>query len=84
MKSTLMIKDLPLDQQLDGREMSAVRGGFNVSNIGSFNQAALQGGGFASPNTQIGVFAPVVANTDVNLTSLSNVLGNMRAGVVQI
>ncbi|EON17598.1 hypothetical protein C265_22009, partial [Cupriavidus sp. GA3-3] len=27
MQSTLMIKDLPLDQELDGKTMSAVRGG---------------------------------------------------------
>ncbi|MFD2272143.1 hypothetical protein ACFS07_15810 [Undibacterium arcticum] len=57
---------------------------FNATNIGSFNQAAIQGGGFASPNTQVGVFAPVVTNTDVNLTSLTNVLGNMNARVAQI
>ncbi|MFC3109291.1 hypothetical protein ACFQAT_12440 [Undibacterium arcticum] len=84
MKSTLMIKDLSLDKELDGREMSAVRGGFNATSIGSFNQAAIQGGGFASPNTQVGVFTPVVTNTDVNVASLTNVLGNMNARLAQI
>ncbi|MNK82809.1 hypothetical protein D3C87_1025960 [compost metagenome] len=40
MQSTLMIKDLPLDKELDGKKMSAVRGGNGVysnsvaSNVG--------------------------------------------------
>ncbi len=34
MQSTLMIKDLPLDQELDGKTMSAVRGGHAFSLVG--------------------------------------------------
>jgi len=57
MKSTLMIKDLTLDKELDSKEMTAVRGGINV-NARNLNLA--NGGGFASPAV---VVAPVAQVT---------------------
>ena len=88
MKSTLMIKDLALDKALDNKEMSAVRGGFNVSNQGGLSQTVAQGNGIGfavgSPNTNVGVNAPTNTQTEVDIASITNVLGNLGAGVRQI
>jgi hypothetical protein len=88
MKSTLMIKDLALDKALDRDEMSAVRGGFNVSQQGGLLQNVAQGNGvgfaLGSPNTNVGINAPVNTQTDVDLTTLNNILGNLGAKVAQI
>ncbi|AEI79816.1 hypothetical protein CNE_2c08450 [Cupriavidus necator N-1] len=59
MQSTLMIKDLPLDQELDGKTMSAVRGGHAVSVVGGNAQNVVGGGGFASPTIGLQVGATV-------------------------
>jgi hypothetical protein len=70
MQSTLMIKDLPLDRKLDGRTMSAVRGGSAFSLVGGNAQNVFGGGGFASPTIGIQI-GPVVntidASTHLNL-----------------
>jgi hypothetical protein len=85
MKSTLMIKDLALDKQLDGKEMSAVRGGFTAVNYFDQKQHVDQnngGPGFSignsNTNSQIGVFAPVSVDAHTDLKSMSNVLGNLK------
>ncbi|MFS8977824.1 hypothetical protein PO002_25520 [Cupriavidus necator] len=59
MQSTLMIKDLPLDKELDGKTMSAVRGGHAVSVVDGNYQNVIGGGGFASPTTGVQVGATV-------------------------
>ncbi len=70
MQSTLMIKDLPLDQELDGKTMSAVRGGHAFSLVGGNLQNVIGGGGFASPTigVQIGPIVNTIdASTHLNL-----------------
>ncbi|MDP3843228.1 MAG: hypothetical protein Q8Q81_11645 [Oxalobacteraceae bacterium] len=69
MKSTLMIKDLSLDKQLDRKSMSAVRGGSNF-NIGNLNAAV--GGGFASPAIVVAPVTQVDARSHVDTTTLQN------------
>ncbi|MCY1256407.1 hypothetical protein D9M68_99820 [compost metagenome] len=65
MQSTLMIKDLPLDQELDGKTMSAVRGGHAVSVVGGNAQNVVGGGGFASPTIGLQV-GPTVNTIDAS------------------
>ena len=64
----LTIKDLAVSQALDAQQMAAVSGGFNanLSQIGDFNQAGALGGK-GGPNTQVGVFAPVVTQTNLDV-----------------
>lgn len=77
MQSTLMIKDLPLDKELDGKKMSAVRGGSasNVGyilNAGNFNNANVSGGGIGNmafvvapvtqTQTQVAIDVPTIQN----------------------
>jgi hypothetical protein len=85
MKSTLMIKDLSVSKELDGKAMAEVRGGSIFSAQGGLFQAVSQGNGvgtaIGSPNTNVGINAPVATNTEVDFTSLTNVLGRMNAGV---
>jgi hypothetical protein len=64
MQSTLMIKDLPLDKELDGKRMSAVRGGSAFSAVGGNAQNGI-GGGFASPTLGLQV-GPVVNTIDTS------------------
>jgi hypothetical protein len=69
MKSTLIIKDLALDKELDCKAMSAVHGGGNSSNVGDQkNFAAIESSGFANTNTitqvQVG---PTVKMEEVHL-----------------
>ncbi len=74
MTSTLTIKDLALDKQLDGKTMSAVRGGNSdqANGTGQSNLGAL----FAPVNVANGASfgnAPVIIQVDSNPTqSLSN------------
>ena len=65
MQSTLMIKDLPLDQELDGKTMSAVRGGSAYSLVGGNYQNVVGGGGFASPTIGLQV-GPTVNTIDAS------------------
>jgi hypothetical protein len=62
MKSTLSIKDLSANQELDHAKMSAVRGGHAVAVVGG-NSANVLGGGIFSPTT-VAQVGPVVTNTD--------------------
>jgi hypothetical protein len=65
MQSTLMIKDLPLDKELDGKTMSAVRGGSAFSIVGGNAQNVVGGGGFASPTLGLQV-GPTVNTIDAS------------------
>jgi hypothetical protein len=71
----LTIKDLAVSQTLDAKAMSSISGGFNanLSRIGEFNQSGILGGK-GSPNTQVGVFTPVVTQTnlDINVDASSH------------
>ena len=76
MQSTLMIKDLPLDQELDGKTMSAVRGGSAYSLVGGNYQNVVGGGGFASPTIGLQV-GPTVNTIDAS-THLSLKMPTMQ------
>ncbi|WP_454740509.1 hypothetical protein [Cupriavidus necator] len=67
MQSTLMIKDLPLDKKLDGKKMSAVRGG-SASNVNAFNTNVANGpfGTVNAPVTQVAIDARVSTPTYLN------------------
>jgi hypothetical protein len=65
MQSTLMIKDLALDKELDGKTMSAVRGGSAYSVVGGNTQNVFGGGGFASPTLGLQV-GPTVNTVDAS------------------
>ena len=75
MKSTLMIKDLSLDKQLDSKAMSAVRGGSNIINNSGNDNYAFGGYGIGNvafvnaPVTQTNVDIP----TNVNIAGLQKV-----------
>ena len=69
MQSTLMIKDLALDKQLDRKSMSAVRGGSNF-NLGNINAAF--GGGFASPAIVVAPVTQADARSTIDTTNLQN------------
>ena len=75
MQSTLMIKDLALDKDLDGKKMSAVRGGSNF-NIGNFNAAL--GGGFASPAVVVAPVTQVDARSYISTPNIQN-FGGLQA-----
>jgi hypothetical protein len=49
MHSFLMIKDLPIAEDMDSKAMSAVRGGSAISIVGGNAQTVAGGGGYASP-----------------------------------
>ena len=74
MKSTLTIKDLALDKQLDRKAMSAVRGGTNQSQDASNDQnniAAAFGGNLGSPATAVVVGGPQInTQTQFSLSAL--------------
>jgi hypothetical protein len=65
MKSTLMIKDLPIAEELDSKAMSAVRGGSATSIVGGNSQNVVGGGGFVSSTTGLQV-GPSVNTTDAS------------------
>jgi hypothetical protein len=71
----LTIKDLAVSKTLDAKAMSTISGGFNanLSKIGEFNQSGILGGK-GGPNTQVGVFTPVVTQTnlDINVDASSH------------
>jgi hypothetical protein len=62
--------------------MAKVRGGSIFSSQGGLLQNVAQGNGvgtsIGSPNTNVGINAPVSINTVVDLSSLNNALGNMN------
>lgn len=64
----LIIKDLAVSKTLDAKAMSTVTGGFNanLSKIGDFSQAGFLGGKGVA-NTQVGVFTPVVTQTNLDI-----------------
>ena len=64
MQSNLMIKDLPVTEELDGKAMSAVRGGSAYSIVGG-NEQKVVGGGFASPTAGVQV-GPEVNTIDAS------------------
>jgi hypothetical protein len=61
-----MIKDLPRDKKLDGKTMSAVRGGSAFSLVGGNAQNVFGGGGFASPTIGIQI-GPIVNTIDASM-----------------
>ena len=79
MTSTLMIKDLALDKQLDSKSMSAVRGGSNV-NMDNINAAF--GGGFASPAIVVAPVTQVDARSTIDTTNLQNFGGFQFAALL--
>lgn len=85
---TLMIKDLSAEKELDAKSMGAVRGGSIFSSQGGLTQNVAQGNGvgtaIGSPNTNVGINAPVATNTEVDFTTLTNVLGRMNALVFKL
>lgn len=88
MASNIAIQDLALSKDLSAKELATVRGGSNAAGIGSQLQTIMGGGGILSPITNVGVYAPTVTqigdtNIDVNLSSLTNVLGSLTAAVAQ-
>ena len=73
MKSALMIKDLALDKELDGKAMSAVRGGSNFglnANLGNVNAAF--GGGFASPAVVVAPVTQTMTQVDLHIPTIQN------------
>ena len=65
MQSTLMIRDLPVSEQLDRKDMSAIRGGSALAGVGGNYGTVFGGGGFASPTIGIQV-GPIVTTTDAS------------------
>jgi hypothetical protein len=59
MQSTLMIRDLPVSEPLDRKDMSAIRGGSALAGN------VFGGGGFASPTIGIQI-GPIVTTTDAS------------------
>ena len=85
MKSTLMIKDLSVNKELDRKALCAVRGGSNFAIVGGNSQAVL-GGGIFSPVTAVQVGPTVTqvnASVDLNLATINNVLGYQAAAAFQ-
>ncbi|MDE1182676.1 hypothetical protein [Paraburkholderia sp.] len=65
MDSTLTIKDLPVNETLDSRTMSAVHGGNAFAGVGGNYGAVFGGGGFASPTIGIQI-GPIVNTIDAS------------------
>ncbi|MFC4521428.1 hypothetical protein [Cupriavidus pinatubonensis] len=81
---SLTIQNLPLEQDLDQAKMSAVRGGSLFLNNGINAIMGGSGVSFASPNIIVAPVTQVDASTrtNVNLTSINNLLNNV-GGIVQ-
>ncbi|CAG9187195.1 hypothetical protein [Cupriavidus pinatubonensis] len=81
---SLTIQNLPVEQDLDHAKMSAVRGGSLFLNNGINAIMGGSGVSFASPNIIVAPVTQVDASTrtNVNLTSISNLLNNV-GGIVQ-
>ena len=65
MQSTLMIRDLPVSEPLDRKDMSAIRGGSALAGVGGNYGNVFGGGGFASPTIGIQI-GPIVTTTDAS------------------
>jgi hypothetical protein len=65
MQSNLTIKDLPDTEELDGKTMSAVRGGGAYSAVGGNYGKVFGGSGFASPTIGVQV-GPIVNTVDAS------------------
>lgn len=88
MNASLSIKDLEISKDLSAKELASVRGGVNVASVGSQYQTNVGGNGFLSGITNVGSFAPVIAQggdttTSVSLASITNVLGQLSASQLQ-
>ena len=80
----LIIKDLEVNKELTGKELCAVRGGFNAALLGG--QAIM--GGFGIGNTTLGINTPVVAQVEVAPVTivdlnLANIIGSLGTAVGQ-
>jgi hypothetical protein len=80
----LIIKDLETSKALTGKELSAVRGGFNAAFLGG--QALLGGSGVL--NTTLGINAPVVTQIEVAPVTvvdldLANVVASLNTALGQ-
>ena len=80
----LIIKDLETSKELTGKELSAVRGGFNAALLGG--QAVL--GGFGIGNTTVALNTPIVTQVEVTPVTivelnLANVIGSLGTAVGQ-
>ena len=87
MNSTLTIKDLEVSKELSGKELAAVRGGLNISSVGSQYQTNVSGG-FLSGINNVGVYAPTVTqggdtSFKYDSSTITNVLGQLQAATVQ-
>jgi hypothetical protein len=86
----MLIKDLEMTKELSGKDLVAVRGGFNAAVIGGPTQQANQASGFSlvSVNAPTQVFVPTVTQTetrvDVNQLIPTNLLGVQNIGSLQI
>ncbi|MDE1182677.1 hypothetical protein [Paraburkholderia sp.] len=83
MKSSLIIKDLPVSAELSSRAMSAVRGGSAVSIVGGNFQTVAGGGGFltSTTGTQTG---PSVTTADISSHLRLNLLQASNFGGTQL
>ncbi len=80
MQSTLTIKDLSIDKDLDEQSMSTVRGGSGSKVFDNVNFAAAVGGnGIGNPAIALNVapIASVDASTRLDLSSFTNIGGLM-------
>jgi hypothetical protein len=60
-----MIKDLPVCEGLDRKDMSAIHGGSAIAGVGGNYGNVFGGGGFASPTIGIQI-GPIVTTTDAS------------------
>jgi hypothetical protein len=80
----LIIKDLETSKELTGKELCAVRGGFNAALLGG--QTIM--GGFGIGNTTLGINTPVVVQAEVAPVTivdlnLANVIGSLNTALLQ-
>ncbi|SDG15222.1 hypothetical protein [Paraburkholderia phenazinium] len=86
MQATLMIKDLPVSEQLDRKGMSAIRGGSAIAGVGGNSGNVFGGGGFASPTIGVQV-GPIVTTTDasqhlnISIPTIQNFGGYQLSGL---
>ncbi len=81
---SLIIQNLPLEQDLDHAKMGAVRGGSVFVNSAINAITGGSGVSFASPNTIVAPVTQVDASTrtDVDMRAVNNMLNNV-GGIVQ-
>ena len=80
----LIIKDLETSTELTGKELCAVRGGFNAALLGGPTIM----GGFGIGNTTLGITTPVVVQAEVAPVTivdlnLANVIGSLNTALGQ-